>query len=180
MRWSMVYRAGAAFEVAGATDIDDYFLLGALVSPEVLSWLLKAAQHRLLADPVGADISLISLLRAVFQHRGRRRYLINLGAWMRFQWDNSAYASAVAEFEQGLASEGGKWRSRPVTAKQRYLMDEIMRAYVAVNEPVADPDVNHRGDAYDWIKQHRGNPRFWNQPAPAEPSHFNDEEGQQV
>lgn len=176
-RDQLVYRHGAALEVAGALDMDDYFLLGALVSPEVLTWIVSAAQDRLEVDHTGADICLVTLLRCIFEKAPRRRYLINLGAWQRLSWDRSAYLSAVEEFEAGVAAHGGEWRSRPITPKQRYLIDQIVRAREALNEAIARPDVRDRGEAHDWIRLQRGNPRFWSQPQPPKPSNVSEDMG---
>jgi hypothetical protein len=152
-----VYRAGAAFELAGLLSLDDYWLTGALIAQEVPSWLAEiTAQHRAVNEP----LTLAAALTMLFEDETRRKYLIHLGAWRRHFWSQTAYRLAVEEFEASAKAEGGSWRARKPTEKQRYAILQIARTASAMDPEFRCPDFETRGAAHDWIKQNLGNPRF--------------------
>lgn len=161
-----VYRLGAAIEVAGADHLDDFWLLGAMTAPEVPVWLAQA----LVALPTRDDdnwlATLATLLDSMFQDPARRTYLINVGAWRRHHWSQSAYRAAVAEFEASSAALGGRWETRPPSEKQLYAMEQISRALAAVEPGFVIPELSTRRAAHDWISEQRGNPRFANDITP--------------
>jgi hypothetical protein len=164
----MVYRLGSAMEAVDALDIPDDAMVGFWDSHKVLGWLNEAARDRVLLGGEAEGARPIDLFRAVLADPARRQYLIEVGVYTRFQRDLAIYRADVEAFAMSKAAEDGAWRKRPATGRQRYLIDRILRAQEALGEPVESPLPCSRGEAHDWIRQHGGNPRFWNPPAPPE------------
>jgi hypothetical protein len=167
-RDQMVYRLGSAMEAVDALDIPCDALAGFWDSPKVLDWLNEEAVDRVLLGGEAEGVRLIDLFRAVLADPARRQYLIEVGVYSRFRRDLAIYRAGVEAFATSKAAEREGWRHKRPTAKQMYLIDRIVRAQEALGEPVESPLPCSRGVAHDWIRQHGGNPRFWNPPAPPE------------
>jgi hypothetical protein len=167
-RDQLIYRAGSAMEAVDALDIPDDALVGFWESPKVPGWLIEAARDRVLLGGEAEGARPIDLFRAVLADPARRQYLIEVGVYTRFQRDLAIYRAGIEAFAMSKAAEREGWRHKRPTAKQMYLIDRIVRAQEALGEPVESPLSCSRGVAHDWIRQHGGNPRFWNPPAPPE------------
>ncbi len=158
-RDQLVYRAGAAIEVANGLHLDDYWLLGVLTAPEAFSWLCQVAEEGEFGAR-GPGASLIELFSQLFLDERYRRYLIHRGAWLRHHWSRTAYRIAVAEFETSVKAIGGSWEARAPTQKQLYAMEQITRTLAAVDPEFRAPALQTRRQAHDWIAAQDGNPRF--------------------
>lgn len=151
-----LYRTGAAFEPTGGHLLDDVQLSGldALGARGVLLLAEVAANHP------GLPLSgIISILFA----SPHGPLITQWGRWSRFHWLSALHRAETEEFLQTKAGRDPKaaWRTRPVTKRQAFLAQEMVRA---LNVP--PPEFRNRGEAFDWIYRQGGNPRFW-EPPPA-------------
>lgn len=149
------YRLGAAFEPAGALDLDPVAMSG---------WLDLDAVGLLLLVQVGLampEASVAEQLRALFRSAAGRE-IRAWGVWIRWQWLKALYLQEVEAF---LASPSGRdpkapWRPKPPKAKQTYIAAEI-----GLLLEITPPTFATREAAFDWIRSHDGNPRFTTEPA---------------
>jgi len=156
-----LYRTGAALEPYGGHVLDDIQLSGldALGARGVLLLAQTSAQH--------PDLSLSQLMAALFAS-DHGPLIAEWGRWSRLHWLASLHSEETEGFLQTKAGSDPKsaWRSRPPTRRQMFLAEEMARA-IGVDTPVFDT----RGEAFEWISRHGGNPRFWSlPPMPALPS----------
>jgi len=155
-----LYRTGAALESYGGHLLDDIQLSGldALGARGVLLIAETAAEH--------PDLSLSQLIAMLFAS-DHGRLIAEWGRWSRLHWLSALHAEETEQFLRTKAGSDPKaaWRCRPPTRRQSFLASEMARAI-----GIEPPTLANRGDAFDWINEHGGNPRFWSlPPAPALP-----------
>lgn len=154
LRDARCYRLGSAFEPTGGLLLDPVALTGWLATGRV-GVLLLAKQA--IANP---DASIIEHLASLF--RSPAGGLIrDHGVWLRWAWLRDFYKQEVTDF---LASQKGRdpnalWRGKKPSKRQTYLISEICIALQLEPRSFAT-----RGDAFDWIRKHEGNPRFLHVP----------------
>jgi hypothetical protein len=123
------------------------------LGPLGLSWKLDAAQKGgWAAGPV--------LTAAVLADEARARACRLIGAAVSWRYQRSAYNAQVAEFERLIAAGKVEWRTRTVTAEQKYLLMRITEIIRADNPYFEEPTPRNRGEAFDLIKALGGNPLF--------------------
>lgn len=157
-REGQLYRLGAAVEAAGGLSINDYLLLGVLISEHSIDWLTQAASRKLSGDPDKAGISLIELIGDIAVDARRRRYLIQLAAWQRHEFGRTVRVAALVEFENSSLANDTAWRKKRCTKKQLCAIDEISRRLRAVDPHYSVPAIATRGEAYEFIKTARQHP----------------------
>lgn len=144
------YRIGSALEPNGGHELDDVALAG-------LDHL--GAFGLLLILPVALinpGESLSGLLRLLFASEVGRQ-IREWGVWSRLTWLRALYLQETVSF---LLSKKGmdpaqRWRKEKPTERQKYLAREISRAL-----NIEEPSFDLRGEAFEWLKEQGGNPRF--------------------
>lgn len=149
-----IYRTGAAFEPRGGHLLDDIQLSG----------LDALGMHGLLAFvEVWLDQPSSSLSEGMLNLFASRYGALvrEWGIWARRMWNAALYVAEVEEFLQSKMGRDlkARWRTRPVTRRQVYLIEEIAR-----QKQLLVPVFANRGEAFDWIGGQGGNPRYWEQP----------------
>ncbi|WP_194745754.1 hypothetical protein [Thermaurantiacus tibetensis] len=168
-RDNRIYRLGQAFETLDAIDLEDYALLGLLGGgPTVLAWLLEATEARLIGEHAPG---LLDILRDVLAVPERRRFAIEMGAYLRWHHEKTVRDLAAADWQASPAANDphAPWRRRPPTSRQRYAIASIVRTLSAVDPEFRPPAIATRGEAHDFLERAGGNPRFRAPPAPPRP-----------
>ena len=152
LRDARCYRVGSSFEPVGALDLDPTALAGWLASGN--AGVLALAQIGL-SNP---GDSIPELLARLFRSRigGELRAL---GVHARWMHRSVLYRQEVDEFRASPAFSKRGWRSKPPTANQLYLVDEI-----ALARQIEKPKLTTRGDAFEYIEAAGGNPVFGREP----------------
>jgi hypothetical protein len=152
----MKYRLGSAILAAGGGGLDDVALLGLLANGDMaLRWLAEA--RRTTAGP-----GLMDLIARILEDPGRREWCRQWGGWFWWEHNHALYQAEVGSFLASRKADtpNAKWRSRPATSEQLYLIETISSLLGC--ETPADLD---RGEAFDWIREKGGNPRYWAPPS---------------
>ncbi|MEH3100601.1 hypothetical protein [Sphingomonas adhaesiva] len=63
----------------------------------------------------------------------------------------------------GKAGPDRRWRKRDITAAQLFLI-RTLEALLGATFPDPPDAPATRGDAFDWIHAHGGNPTYWQEP----------------
>ena len=154
LRDARCYRLGSAFEPAGGLLLDPVAVTGWLATGPAGVLLLA---EQVLAKP---DAGLAEHFATLF--RSSAGGLIRAhGVWLRWAWLRDYYMQEVTDF---LASPKGRdpkagWRNKPPSNRQTYLVAEICVLLQLEFQSFAT-----RGDAFEWILKHEGNPRFSQEP----------------
>lgn len=149
------YRTGAALEPNGGHLLDDIALSGLdhLGAVGLLLLLEVAAGDRAL--------SLSQLLAKLFRSR-HGEIIRQWGEWSRHHWLGPLVHQETVDFLKTKAGRDPKasWRSDTVTPRQSYIILEFARIF-----QIMAPEFATRGEAFDWIREQGGNPRFLSPPA---------------
>ncbi len=148
-RDNLKYYLGFAFEVNSALDLDSLALTGLLSLPwEAFIAVLKEDDVREPAQVIGA-------LRLALMRPAVLEWARTQGIWLQWQRLEAIYRQEVEDFRNSDAFRQPGWRRKRITRAQHYLIGEIHRI---LGVPV--PALATRGQAYDFIAAHGGNPRF--------------------
>jgi hypothetical protein len=143
---------GAVVLLAG--DVHATTLLGLFAQTDMmLRWM---AEERLAHghQPFG------SLLRAVLADQRKADWCRRWGAIIEWSHRKALYDASVTSFEaSGRAGPHERWRQRDVTDDQAELIETLC---TLLGKPM--PTLVDRGAAYEWIKEHGGNPTYWAPP----------------
>ncbi len=143
---------GAVVLLAGEVDATTF--LGLLAQTDMmLTWL---AEERLAhgSRPFG------TLLAAVLADPRKAGWCRRWGAIITWSHRKALYDASVTRFEaSGRAGPHERWRARDVTNDQAELVETLC---TVLGKPV--PVLADRGAAYEWIKEHGGNPAYWEPP----------------
>lgn len=148
---NLKYYTGFAFEVNGALDLPSLALTGLLSMP-------ADAFASLFEDELPATV--VDLLRVALARPDVLEWATQMGIWLQWKRAEAIYRAEVTDFKNSDAFHGRTWRGRSVSPRQFYLIGEIKRI-LGVELPVT----RNRGEAFDFIDRHGGNPRFLNEPA---------------
>lgn len=148
------YKLGSILALLGFRGVDDLVLLGLLASGDRgLQWLGEA---RLEHGPM----PFADLVRTAITDEKRSDWC---RAWGEYRWKaykKPIYEAAVTSFiESGRAGDDEPWRNRDITDDQADIIQDIC---AAAGVPL--PDVHTRGEAFEWIREHGGNPAYWPEP----------------
>lgn len=148
------YRLGGAFEPVDGLGLDPTMLAGFLALGSIALLLLVQVA---LKQP---DASIAVLLSRLSRSPAGRLVRAH-GVWVRWRWLQRLYVEETAAFLQSKKGRDPKarWRTEKVTANQAYLIEQICLLLELEGRRFAD-----RGDAFEWIKSHGGNPRFTQEP----------------
>ena len=146
-------RQGSAIDIAGGLAIDDRFLIGCLISPHSLTWLVEAALARLRYRTADVDLSLTSLLHDVLADDLKRQHLTRMGAWARLRWYQATLKSTLREFASSAgAADDTAWRRKKPTLSQLHVIAEMSRDLAVADPALVLPAIDERGAAHDFIK----------------------------
>lgn len=150
------YRLGSVFWVLmdDIDKLDDLALLGLLSSGESTLPLLKKfgrAEDTDLLQPIlriMADKNLYTLLR-------------QRGATLRWEKNSALYFAEVEKFAKSTKAQNpnAAWRKKSATRNQIYLIGEVVRCF-----GLSPPPIRTRGEAFEWLYEHGGNPSFAHPP----------------
>ena len=152
LRDAKCYRLGASFEPVDALDLEPTTLAGWLASGS--AGVLALVQMALRNPEGGIPDLFAQLFRS--QIGGDLR---KLGVHARWIHRYQIYQKEVIEFKASPAFHKQVWRSKPPTANQFYLVEEISLA-----QQIEKPPLRTRGEAFVFIEEAGGNPAFWCEP----------------
>lgn len=146
-RDNLVYYLGFGFEVNRALDLDSLAFAGLLSLPtEAFSSLF---------DPERLPARLVDALRYALAQPAVKDWARAQGAWLQWKRLEAIYRREVDDFRNSDAFHRSGWRRKTITPGQHYLIGEIHRIL-----GVPMPALANRGQAYEFIAGHGGNPRF--------------------
>lgn len=151
-RDNLIYYLGFAFEVNGALNIDSLALAGLLSLP----WTDFATA---LKDEMQKPVDVVDGLRLALLRPGLLDWARAQGAWLQWKRLEAIYRHEVDDFRNSIAFHRPNWRRKGITRAQHYLIGEIHRIVGVPVSPLAT-----RGEAYEFIAAHGGNPRFLKEP----------------
>lgn len=149
------YKLGSILALLGFRGADDLALLGLLASGDrALHWLAEARVEH-------GPLPFADLVRIAIADDKRADWC---RAWGEHRWKaykKPIYDAAVTSFlESGRTGENEGWRTRDITDDQADIIQDICEA---AGLPL--PDLETRGEAFEWIREHGGNPAYWREPA---------------
>jgi len=151
-RDNLKYYLGFAFEVNRALDLDSLALSGLLSLPwEAFCELFKSKES--------VPARLIDALRVALTDPLAVEWARAQGTWLQWKRLEAIYRQEVEEFRSSDAFRRSGWRRKSITRPQHYLIGEIHRV---LGVPI--PPLSTRGQAFDFIANHGGNPRFQTEP----------------
>lgn len=149
------YKLGSVLALLGFRGADDLALLGLLASGDRgLQWLAEARVEH-------GPMPFADLVRSAIADEKRAGWC---RAWGEYRWKTykkPIYDAAVTSFlESGRTGEDEAWRGRDITDDQADIIQDICEA-----AGLALPELETRGEAFEWIREHDGNPAYWHKPA---------------
>jgi hypothetical protein len=155
---------GAVVMLAG--EIDATTFLGLMTQTDMmLKWM---AEERLARGPQPFG----TLLRAILGDPRKAEWCRRWGGLIEWANRKALYDANVRSFEaSGRTGPNEPWRRHPVSDDQADLIETLCRI---LDKPV--PSLADKGAAYEWIKDHGGNPAHW-APPPHPDSWSNDDAG---
>jgi hypothetical protein len=158
------YAIGGAF-VLLAGEIDSTTLLGLMAQTDMmLKWM---AEVRLAGGPQPFG----TLLHTILGDPRKAEWCCRWGGIIEWAHRKALYDANVTSFEaSGRAGPNEPWRREPISDDQADLVETLCRI---LKTPA--PALANRGEAYEWIKDHGGNPVHWTPPPhPDSWSDYND------
>ena len=148
------YYLGFAFEVNGALDIDSLALAGLLsISSQGFTSIFENLDEDELSD------SFMEALRYALSQPAVLDWARAKGIWLQWKRLEVVYRKEITGFRNSDAFHRPGWRLRSITKAQHYMIGEIVRML-----GVAEPKLATRGQAFNFIAAHGGNPRFLAEP----------------
>lgn len=152
------YALGSALVMLGLGEVDDTALLGLLSHSDRIPRLIDRLPRH------DGDTSFAGQVRALLADPA-------IGPWCRqwgrvLQWRQRAplYRAEVERFiTSGRTGPDERWRKRDITAAQLFLI-RTLEELLGVTFPDSTETPATRGDAFDWIHAHGGNPTYWQEP----------------
>lgn len=148
------YKLGSILKLLGFSGSDDLSLLGVLASGDRgLQWIAEARVEH-------GPMPFADLVRAAIADERRANWC---RAWGDYRWKaykKPIYDAAVADFiENGPLGPNEPWRGYDITDDQADAIQDICEA---ARLPL--PDLETRGEAFEWIRESGGNPAYWHEP----------------
>ncbi len=153
---------GAVVMLAG--EVDAIALLGLFAQTDMmLRWM---AESRLARGPQPFG----TLLRAILDDPRKADWCRRWGGILEWANRRALYDASVRSFEaSGRTGPNEPWRRHPVSNDQGELVDTLCRI---LSKPL--PALVDKGAAYEWIKEHGGNPAHW--VPPPHPNNWSDDD----
>lgn len=152
-RDNLVYYLGFAFEVNKALDLDSLALCGLLALPT------RAFAEIFDEDDLPPPPTVIGMLRYALEQPRVLEWARAMGIWMQWKRMAAIYRAEVTDFKESHAFHGRGWRGKFISPAQHYLIGEIVRIL-----GVEVPPLVNRWDAFCFIDEQGGNPRFRAEP----------------
>lgn len=148
------YALGSVLKLCGFSAEDELPLLGFFACGDrALSWLVET---RIEYGPM----TFAQTIKAAMQDPKRREWCTQWGDYRRRVYKKAVYEASVTSFlESGKTGPNEKWRRRGITSEQFDVIEDICEA-----RKLPAPVLSNRGEAFDWILNHRGNPAHWEEP----------------
>lgn len=148
------YALGASLVLVGLGGVDETALVGLMAHPDqMLRWI----QH---ARGAGAGPMFGDLVKVVFASEPCFAWCRQWGRVLQWRRRKELYDASVTRFiVSGKASLNRRWRRETVTDDQAAL---VLTLVEILSEPM--PNLETRGEAFDWIFGRGGNPAYWNEP----------------
>lgn len=150
------YELGGLLLTIGFENIDYYALYGLMAHPDhLLKWSIETRQR-------GEAQDLVHLIEKIFDDDRRAERCAEWGRYLSWASMRTLYEAEVTSFiASGKAGKEQQWRRDPVSSKQFYLIAQICKL-----EGIANPNIAKKGNAFDWLYERDGNPRYFKRPAP--------------
>jgi hypothetical protein len=155
------YRLGSVLVALGFDGEAHVEILGLLWHPDVaLTWLARARKKL-------GSVTLQELVAEILSDQDRREWFHAWGSWVLWHRRRELYQASVQSFlDSGKADDPvASWRAKPPTDDQLELI-----AVLTELDRVDGPEDPTRGDAFDWIRERAGNPRY--RSGPPLPDHW--------
>lgn len=150
------YTLGGLMFSLDLNTLDYHALYGLLAHPDhLLVWAIEARAS------TGAG-TLANIIRLILDDKERAGRCAEWGqhlAWSRMRQLYEAEVNAFISSEK--CGPKARWRRDPITAAQNYLISEICKL-----DSIENPTLTKKGQAFDWLRERGGNPRFLARPAP--------------
>lgn len=158
-RDNLKYHLGYAFEAHDALDFPSLALTGLLaMEPGHFSRIFDDVEEE------DVDETVLGMLRYALAKPDVLAWCTQMGVWLQWKRLEVVYHIEVTAFKKSDAFKRSGWRRKSATSNQRYLIGQICRI---LDIPV--PKIVQRGQAFNFIDSHGGNPRFWIEPAKPAP-----------
>ena len=167
-RDNRVMKFGQVIELKNALSMCDIAYAGAnFAGIVILNWNLQAADEILSRD-VNACVDPINLLVEIMRDPVKLEYLTKLGTYVRYRGLYEKYWSEVEAFADGRqgSDPNAQWRRDEPTPSQIYMIQKVADLLAIGDPSFAHSRFETRGEAYDFIAQSGGNPRFRVRPLP--------------
>ncbi|MEO7178763.1 MAG: hypothetical protein ABIW83_07955 [Allosphingosinicella sp.] len=145
------YRLGSSLIALGCRPEDDVELVGLFWHVDVaLGWLARAREEL-------GPVTFPQMIEFILAEDDRRAWFRAWGAWVLWDRRRSLYEASVQSFlDSGKADDPkAAWRSKPPTDDQI----ELIEILCELENETPPPDPN-RGEAFEWIRERAGNPRY--------------------
>lgn len=155
------YALGSVLTLLGAGEADDMFLLGLFAHPKVMArWISDETEP---ANFTSFD----NMIEHIRTDPAKYQWCEQWGVHLWWSYNKRLYDDEISSFKNsGRTGTQEKWRRRPVTPEQTYLIAEIVKMLGCT-----EPKISSRGEAFDWIHEKGGNPTYWK--APETPKDWN-------
>ena len=154
-RDNLKFYLGFAFEVNKALDIDSLAWSGLLSLPlQAFATVFNKA-----VEPAEDGDHLIHAIRYILSQPAVLEWARAKGIWLQWKRLEAVYRKEIIDFRNSDAFHRAGWRRRSITAAQHYMIGEIGRIL-----GVPKPELATRGQAFNFIADHGGNPRFLVEP----------------
>lgn len=154
-RDNLIYRAGYAVDAAKGLGIDPDKLAGVLSCSSVVREVFQSI------GKLSAGMSLVEVIELALTRSDVAKWAQQEGRYMQWKRLSALHEAETTEFKASaaFADPDARWRKKAPTSGQEYLISEICR--IAGEEPAV---VSNRGQAFDFIENAGGNPRYWAEP----------------
>lgn len=144
------YALGGAFELAGNLELDPIFLAGFLSHGALGVLLLTSVLSK------SPSLTFVEAL-AVLSDSEAGESLRDEGVWQSWNRLAEIYRKETEEFQRSREGRdpSQKWRSKKPSCNQTYIIAQICDLLQLEVRQFAT-----RGEAFDWIRDRQGNPRF--------------------
>lgn len=149
------YSLGSTLTLLGLASVDPDTLTGFFARFNVTMRWMATLQHERGPLPFG------ELVTTALADPSRARWCRAWGVHLQWQYRKPLYDAAVSSFlASGRTGPKEKWRTLDVSDDQAALITIICRL-----RALPMPDFVTRGEAFEWIYEHGGNPDYWGSPA---------------
>lgn len=148
------YALGSVLVMVGLEQVDDTVQLGLFSHTDLmLRWVAEARRE-------GPAQSFGELIGRVLADPERVAFCRQWGRILQWRYRKPLYDTTVTSFiESGKAGPKEKWRKHDVSDDQAALIAKLCEI---LDEPL--PELKTKGEAFDWIYSHGGNPEYWAEP----------------